>query len=201
MPVINHDVAPQLFQFIAERNMRAQRLHLRTVVEIGLQDQKYFRVTPEIVYDLHRAATLYLIFNPGRLRDHEVRMRGSTHEPPLFWHVEGLMDEYYQYLRKFWDEATPIHLAAYALWQLTWIHPFEDGNGRTARTLAYLMLCLKYRMWLPGRNTVLKQMKDRPQQYSDALRDADRHYKTGEVNLSKLERYLERALIRQLKSI
>ena len=35
----------------------------------------------------------------------------------------------------------PYHMAAFALWRVNHIHPFRDGNGRTARGAAYLILC------------------------------------------------------------
>jgi hypothetical protein len=35
-------------------------------------------------------------------------------------------------------DATAIHLAAYLMWRLNWIHPFADGNGRTARMTSYV---------------------------------------------------------------
>lgn len=42
-----------------------------------------------------------------------------------------------------YDEAAtmhPIELAALAHWKLVFIHPFYDGNGRTARLLMNLLL-------------------------------------------------------------
>ena len=30
-------------------------------------------------------------------------------------------------------------LIGYIFWRLTWIHPFEDGNGRTAHYFCYLI--------------------------------------------------------------
>lgn len=33
-----------------------------------------------------------------------------------------------------------IEVSAYAHWKLVWIHPFTDGNGRTARVVGNLML-------------------------------------------------------------
>lgn len=35
------------------------------------------------------------------------------------------------------------HLGAYVLWKLNWIHPFADGNGRTARAVAYVVMSIK----------------------------------------------------------
>src|ERR1700691_2453032 len=48
-----------------------------------------------------------------------------------------------------WEESNAIHLAAYILWKLNWIHPFADGNGRTARAVSYAVLCIKLDGLLP----------------------------------------------------
>jgi len=37
-----------------------------------------------------------------------------------------------------WAKLSPLHLAAYTLWRMNWIHPFVDGNGRTSRAVSYL---------------------------------------------------------------
>ena len=42
--------------------------------------------------------------------------------------------------------ADPLFVAAYVLWRICWIHPFDDGNGRTARAASYFVLC--QRLWL-----------------------------------------------------
>jgi hypothetical protein len=34
-------------------------------------------------------------------------------------------------------QVVPTELAAYGLWRLNWIHPFVEGNGRTARAVCY----------------------------------------------------------------
>ncbi|HET9282483.1 MAG TPA: Fic family protein [Candidatus Angelobacter sp.] len=50
-----------------------------------------------------------------------------------------------------------IHLAAYVIWRLNWIHPFADGNGRTSRALSYLVLCTRLGERLPGTVTIPDQ--------------------------------------------
>lgn len=37
----------------------------------------------------------------------------------------------------------PFNLSAYCLWQLIAIHPFTNGNGRTARALSYYVFCVE----------------------------------------------------------
>ena len=61
--------------------------------------------------------------------------------PPEYNDVESLLNELITYLNESTDH--PIIKAAVIHYQLVTIHPFEDGNGRTARILSsyYLSLC------------------------------------------------------------
>lgn len=75
----------------------------------------------------------------GRYRDIQVRITGSKHTPPDALHLPEKMKEFTQnYLIHFKDH--PIEQAALAHFHLVSIHPFVDGNGRTARLLMNLVL-------------------------------------------------------------
>jgi Fic family protein len=74
----------------------------------------------------------------GRLRTTAVRVIGSPIPCPNYLKVPVLMDELITTLKTAND-----HIAitsAYAHLQLATIHPFVDGNGRTARLLMNLLL-------------------------------------------------------------
>ncbi|KAH8872149.1 Protein adenylyltransferase FICD [Schistosoma japonicum] len=65
----------------------------------------------------------------------------ADHQPPPPSSVPDLMSELIDWLGS--DEIThmhPIELAALTHWKLVFIHPFYDGNGRTARLLMNLIL-------------------------------------------------------------
>lgn len=58
--------------------------------------------------------------------------------PPEYIDVPGLVDELVEYVNTTDDH--PLIMAAVVHYQLVTIHPFEDGNGRTARLLSgYIM--------------------------------------------------------------
>lgn len=58
--------------------------------------------------------------------------------PPEYNDVPGLLDELIEYVNTTDDH--PLIVAAVVHYQLVTIHPFEDGNGRTARLLSgYIM--------------------------------------------------------------
>ena len=73
----------------------------------------------------------------GRYRDIQVRISGSTHVPPEPLHVPDLMNNMMNVLDK---KDHPVIQAAKAHFELVSIHPFVDGNGRTARLLMNLIL-------------------------------------------------------------
>ena len=58
--------------------------------------------------------------------------------PPEYCDIPGLLDELVEYVNTTDDH--PLIVAAVVHYQLVTIHPFEDGNGRTARLLSgYIM--------------------------------------------------------------
>ena len=88
----------------------------------------------------------------------------------------------------------PLADAAYALWRLSWIHPFAEGNGRTARAVCLLIICLKHGVWLRGR-TGAKTVRGSRKAYYDALLAADVKYEqNGTADVSALEAYLNKLL-------
>ena len=62
------------------------------------------------------------------------------------------MDQFFSLIHENWTIIDhPTGLAAYALWRLNWIHPFVEGNGRTARAACYYLICMKAGRLLPGK--------------------------------------------------
>jgi hypothetical protein len=94
----------------------------------------------------------------------------------------------------------PVQTAAFLLWKLAWIHPFGGGNGRTARAVAYLALCVRLGFRLPGKSTITEYLDANRGRYFGALTDADAAWKNGVVDVSRMESLLEEMLRRQLVS-
>ena len=76
--------------------------------------------------------------NAGHYRNVPVRISGSTVILPNPLKVSNLMAEFAQWLQG--SVLHPVQFAAEAHYQLVSIHPFVDGNGRTARLLMNLIL-------------------------------------------------------------
>ena len=79
----------------------------------------------------------------GRIRFFDVKIQGSTHVPPPHTEVKKHMLNFLKWHSANKNKLHPFELAAMAHAKLTWIHPFEDGNGRTARTVMNFILMEK----------------------------------------------------------
>lgn len=76
----------------------------------------------------------------GRYRILPVRITGSAHVPPEAWQVVQGMDDWQTWLTGEAASLHPVERAAEAHHRLVAIHPFLDGNGRTARLVMNLLL-------------------------------------------------------------
>jgi Fic family protein len=116
--------------------------------------------------------------------------------------VPDLVDEFLSVIHENWTINTdPTVLPAYALGRLNWIHPFTEGNGRTARAACYLLICLRQRKLLPGRKIVPERIRENREPYYAALREADRYWAEGHFNVDALAAYLADLLTEQLLDV
>ena len=79
----------------------------------------------------------------GRYRDHQVFITGTEFLPPPPTEIPALMAAFVDELNQKKDNLHPVLFAAFAHKRLVDIHPFADGNGRTARLLMNLVLVNK----------------------------------------------------------
>jgi Fic family protein len=92
----------------------------------------------------------------------------------------------------------PTSLAAFALWRMNWIHPFVEGNGRTARAACYYLICMKHQRLLPGIKIVPERIRENRQPYYDALKAADKKWEDGKLDVTAMSTYLAGLLKGQL---
>jgi len=69
----------------------------------------------------------------GRLRDFEVRIRGSQHVPPSALEVRPMLLELIRWSTRASTKIHPVELSAEFHFRFEHIHPFGDGNGRIGR--------------------------------------------------------------------
>ncbi len=159
-----------------------------------------FKLRSSLICSLHREALNGLTSYAGIFRPGAVEIGKSRHEPPPAHLVHGLMEELCDYVNDNWARATPLHLAAYVMWRLNWIHPFADGNGRTSRTVSYVILSIRAGYVPSGSPSIPDQIVQDRAPYFEALEAADESWKKNVLDLSKMERLLETLLARQLKA-
>ncbi|HMN29471.1 MAG TPA: Fic family protein [Caldilineaceae bacterium] len=78
--------------------------------------------------------------NAGHYRQLPVRIIGALYQPPEAWEVPRLITEWGDWLEGAAKQLHPVEQASLAHHQLAAIHPFIDGNGRTARLVMNLLL-------------------------------------------------------------
>jgi len=122
----------------------------------------------------------------------------GEYEPPAHYRVQALMDDFVNEVNRIWDSADAVALAAYVLWKLNFIHPFINGNGRTARAACYFVLCLKAGGWLRGSPILPELIKRNRDEYVQALQAVDASLFAGALDISVLHAFLARLLEQQL---
>ena len=127
-------------------------INYRNVLEFieGLSDTAgdNFVYTRENLLKLHELVTTNIIpaEQSGKFRSTQVVLRNSItgeigFRPPNFLDVPFLIDDFLRWLNSdFGKKEHPVIRAAVAHYVLAAVHPFVEGNGRTARAFATLVL-------------------------------------------------------------
>lgn len=157
-----------------------------------------------ILREFHRTATLFLLKEPGQYRTVAVHVGANgkvVHQPPEAKACPEHIQRFFDRLGAIWSTSSAQELAAFTLWAINWIHPFRNGNGRTARAFAYACICLKIGAILGGRMTVIDLIMENREEYYNCLAIADAGLeKNGRPELGPMTRYIDRLLAQQLSS-
>lgn len=166
-------------------------------------------VTAEMLCTMNGIAMSGLVESAGRFRDGPCRIVNSKHTPPSHTEVPRYVDEMCRQLASMRRDGHGVMWgAAYALWRVNWIHPFEDGNGRTARALSYLILAVGLELpHFPGKRSLLDRISAEKRKYWRCLEAADEVYgrnprrrrRRSRINVTNLEAFLEKHLRALLK--
>lgn len=132
----------------------------------------------------------------------QVRIEGSRHEIPHESLVVLLVDEMVDRLNSDRENSVPaIERAAYAIWRSNWIHPFSGGNGRTARAIGYLVLCMDLGSVPGGEPQFPTLIYDAAGDYTLALRSADAGEAAGKPDLGPMCDLVRDAITQQFASL
>lgn len=187
---------PALYVKIQEQNLLRQYDLLANCIEIGLQKsiESFDKYT---LWSLNSVAVSNIAQFGGRYREEPIYV--GNHRPPHFREVPNHMDRFISMIHENWTIVEhPTMLAAYTLWRLNWIHPFVEGNGRTARAACYYLICLKQGQLLPGKKIVPERIRENRTRYYASLRAADEAWDQGQFDVSQLANYLADLLKKQL---
>jgi Fic family protein len=190
---------PSLYAKIEEQNLLRQYDLLLNCIEIGLEKgiEAFDKYT---LWALNAAAVANIAQFGGRYRESPIYV--GNHRPPHFKSVPDEMDRFFSVIHENWDLADhPTTLPAYAMWRLNWIHPFVEGNGRTARAACYYLICLKQQRILGGKKIVPERIRENRDPYYSALKAADLKWDEGDFDVSQLAAYLSDLLKAQLSEV
>jgi len=105
---------------------------------------KKITVSEHLIKNLHQLITQNIEKEwAGRYRNALVIITGTSHRPPDALDVPALMNDLVKWVGKEQNKMHIIELAAMLQHKFVHIHPFFDGNGRTARLLTNVILLQK----------------------------------------------------------
>ncbi|MDD3135824.1 MAG: Fic family protein [Methanoregula sp.] len=154
-----------------ERMIVNNYLTMKKIREIEKED-----LTPALVLSLHKMITNRTLEDPadeGRFRNNDdIRVVDSSgtilHTPPASSNVPELIDELCRFANDDKDPFIhPVIKGIFLHFLVGYIHPFNDGNGRTARTLFYWYV-LRHDYWLFEYMAISRAIKDTKGQYKKA---------------------------------
>jgi Fic family protein len=134
----------------AERSTDKQELRNLTDAINFVDDycKNHKKITRAFILEVHKRVTRDLPIGkdqpgdetPGKLRIKNVKITKSKHIPPIGTKVSDYMDELVDFVNH--DHNKQNYLLATAVFhhRFTWVHPFNNGNGRVVRLLTYAML-------------------------------------------------------------
>ena len=103
-----------------------------------------FKITAHFIKELHTLITKDLKHEgsreSGKYRTCNVKINNAVHTPPDMFLVEEYMEKLIDWINKNDKMQMQLLKTAVAHHKFTWIHPFDNGNGRMSRILTYAML-------------------------------------------------------------
>jgi len=190
---LTNSEADPAYQQLAVENLDRQYSFLQSIVEASLALKRPM-LSIEVIKALNYHAIACLHVSAGEFRPGPVTV--GSYIPPAHYQVPALMQMFTNEVNRFWTALNPIDLATVVLWKLNHIHPFVNGNGRTARVICYYVLCLSAGGWLPGSVTLPERIRMRRPDYVLALQAADA---SNGADLSQLHGLLSELLDEQLR--
>ncbi len=160
--------------------------HEKAIAHLELLVQQKSNISEDHILQLHKLVLDGIEEDfAGRYRNGQVRIMGANFIPPAGRKVPELMTEFTQEIKNQRNKKNDLELATFIHHRFVWIHPFFDGNGRTARLLMNIILMQS------GYPPAVILKNDR-KKYYEALNQANKN------NYEKLELLIGQAIERSL---
>ena len=184
--------AKEMLRTGREPQTRSERMILNNYLTIGrMRELSDKPLSPALLLELQASLTAETLNNPsevGRFRtdeDDDIVVGNQTgevlHVPPRASTLRDQLDELCRYANEDGEQFVhPVLKASMLHFWLAYLHPFCDGNGRTARALFYLH-ALSHGYWLFEYVSISRVILRRKAQYARAflyseIDDADLTY-------------------------
>lgn len=183
--MINGAPAHHIEQLNAANTINVLEALVTLLNNLRLPDQLPWFPNELAIKELHRCGTLFLLNKPGEYREVPVQVVNSQtgqviYQAPPSDQVQPLMTGFFEELQQIWINGDALDAAAFALWRINWIHPFRNGNGRTARAFCYACLNARLGVILPGTTTVIDQIMLTRPDYEAAIRAGGKGFGSDE---------------------
>ena len=171
-------VAKEMLRKQAKPKDKSQQMILNNYNTIRyLSAHKEQGLTPELLLNIHKQITENTLDNPedeGRFRtdDNIFVVNGITgevaHDPPSYKQIEDSIIQLCIFINEDKTFIHPIIKAIILHFMISYLHPFVDGNGRTARSLFYWYM-LKKGYWLTEYLSISRIIYKSKTQYEKAF--------------------------------
>lgn len=202
--LVGYNEGHPAYQQLHASNINRQYDFLEAIVQAALAVKRPM-ISTAIIKALNYHAIACLHINAGEYRPSPIIVHGSSRQFPEHYQVPELMNDFINNVNRYWDSTDYLMLSAYCLWRLNHIHPFVNGNGRTARALCYFVVCAKLGVWLHGRPILPELIHRNREEYVALLEQLDQAVMKGEhafnVRLKSLGGFIGKLLRQQLASI
>ncbi len=142
----------QLFKgenVVAAEKAKKEVLNYLNVLKNIDNYHKNGKISLKNILEIHKDISNEVLDRPeceGKFRENRVvvsnKIRGTEYHPPRYSEIPELVQSFLKWFNSDLD-FHPVIIAGIAHYEFVRIHPFVDGNGRTARALATLILYIK----------------------------------------------------------
>lgn len=116
-------------------------VNVKDAYEFCIENTESLFATPELfIREIHKIVLRDISVEGGMYRKEQVKLSGMSFSPPDWVDVEPFMSQLAGELRQLDPQKSVLQHAAEMHSKLTSIHPFSDGNGRTARLIMNAIL-------------------------------------------------------------